>query len=512
MKLNRTENSIRNIFWGVISKFVMLLFPFLIRTIIIKSLGADYLGLNSLFTSILTVLNLAELGFSSAVVYNMYKPIAENDTDTVCALMSYYRKVYHVIGILVTVVGVALIPFLPHLINGSYPHEINITLLYLLFLANTSVSYFLFAYKNCILSAYQREDVISKITIVLKIIMYIMQIVVIIFFRNYYWYVVAMIICTIAINIITAIFSEKLYPQYQCRGEISKEKRKGIRKNIQGLMVGKLCMVSRNSFDNIFLSMFLGLQTVAIYGNYYYIMSAISGILTILMTSLSAGIGNSIAMESIEKNYKDMNMFVFIYAWISGWCAVCLFCLFQPFMQIWMGSKMLFPMIDVALICLYFYSLTMGDVRSQYSSAAGLFWENRKYVLAEALTNIVLNYFLGKLFGVHGIIAATLISILCINFVWGSAILFKYYFTKYRVGEFYRKHFFYFGVTIIVALMTYFLTILIHGNMYLRFIVSLLICCIVPNVMFYFVYRNREEFNEAKEFCIRALNLVHKKG
>ena len=276
-------------------------------------------------------------------------------------------------------------------------------------------------------------------------------------------------------------------------------------------MVGKVCMVSRNSFDSIFLSMFLGLQTVAIYGNYYYIMSAISGILTILMTSLSAGIGNSIATESMGKNYKDMNKFVFIYAWISGWCAVCLFCMFQPFMEIWMGSDMLFPMIDVVLICLYFYSLTMGDVRSQYSSAAGLFWENRKYVLVEALSNIVLNYILGKLFGVHGIVAATLISILLINFIWGSAILFKYYFKDYKVGEFYKKHFFYFGVAIIAAILTYSLTTLIHGNMYVRFITSAIMCCIVPNGIFYIVYRKREEFNEAKVFCSRAYNLIRKK-
>lgn len=512
MKLSRTENSIRNIFWGVISKFVMLFFPFIIRTILIKSLGADYLGLNSLFTSILTVLNLAELGFSSAVVFNMYKPIAENDADTVCALMAYYRKVYHIIGFCVTVVGVALIPFLPHLISGSYPQSINITALYLLFLANTSVSYFLFAYKNCILSAYQREDIVSKITIVLKIVMYAMQMAALLLFHNYYWYVIAMIINTVAINIVTAYYSDKIYPQYQCRGKISKEKRKHIRKNIQGLMVGKVCMVSRNSFDSIFLSMFLGLQTVAIYGNYYYIMSAISGILIILMTSLSAGIGNSIATESIEKNYRDMNKFVFIYAWISGWCAVCLFCMFQPFMEIWMGSDMLFPMIDVVLICLYFYSLTMGDVRSQYSSAAGLFWENRKYVLVEALANIVLNYILGKQFGVHGIITATLISILLINFVWGSAILFKYYFKDYNVVEFYKKHFFYFGVTILAAAITYFLTSFFQGNVYVRFIASAVLCCIAPNVVFYLIYHKRDEFKAAKEFGMHAFTLIRNRA
>lgn len=511
MKLNRTENSIRNIFWGVISRLVMLFFPFVIRTILIKSLGADYLGLNSLFTSILTVLNLAELGFSSAVVYNMYKPIAENDTDTVCALMTYYRKVYHTIGICVTVAGLLLIPFLPHLINGSYPESVNLTVLYVLFLANTSVSYFLFAYKNCILTAYQREDVISKVTIVLKIVMYIMQIGVLVVLRNYYYYVIVMIGCTVLTNTVTAYYSNKIYPQYRCRGEISEEKRMNIRKNIQGLMVGKVCMVSRNSFDSIFLSMYLGLETVAIYGNYYYIMSSISGILIILMTSLSAGIGNSVATESVEKNYKDMNKFVFIYAWISGWCAVCLFCLFQPFMEIWMGKDMLFPMIDVVLICLYFYSLTMGDVRSQYSSAAGLFWENRKYVLAEAISNIVLNCILGKLFGVHGIIVATCISILMINFVWGSAILFKHYFVHYRVAEFYKKHFFYFGVAIIATAVTYALTMLIPGNVYVRFGTSIVACCIIPNSIFYFVYKKKEEFKEAKQFAAKSIAIIRSK-
>lgn len=508
MKLDRTRNSLRNIFWGLVNKIVMLLFPFALRTVLIYSLGADFLGLNSLFTSVLTVLNLAELGFSSAVVFNMYKPIAENDTETICALMSYYRRAYYVIGVCVSVVGILLIPFLPYLIGGEYPQSVNIVLLYLLFLANTSVSYFLFSYKNCILTAYQREDIVSKITLALKIAMYILQMAALLVLKNYYLYVGAMILCTVLTNVVTAYYSDRIYPQYQCRGTIGKEKRSDIRRNIQGLMVGKVCMVSRNSFDSIFLSMFLGLKTVAIYGNYYYIMSAISGILTILMTSLSAGIGNSIATETVEKNYRDLNKFVFIYAWISGWCAVCLFCLYQPFMKIWMGPDMLFPMLDVILICLYFYSLTMGDVRSQYSSAAGLFWENRTYVLAEALTNLVLNYALGKLFGVHGIIAATLISILCINFVWGSAILFKHYFKDYSVLRFYGNHLLYFLVAIAAAVITYAVTCCLSANAYLQLIGGAVICCIVPNAVFFLAYRKRSEYKMAKEFTQKTLRIV----
>lgn len=505
MKLERTKNGIRNMIWGVLNRLVMIVIPFVLRTIFIYSIGAEYLGLNSLFTSILTVLNLAELGFSSAIVYNMYKPIAENDTKTICALMGYYRRVYRIIGTVVIIVGLVVIPFLDNLIKGDIPADMNLTVLYLLFLGNTAVSYFLFAYKNCILTAYQREDIISKINIVLKIVMYIVQTTLLIVFKSYYGYVICMIVNTIATNIITAYFSDKYYPEYQCKGKISDSKRKIIKKNIQGLMIGKLCMVSRNAFDNIFLSMFLGLNIVTIYGNYYYIMNAISGMLIIIMTSIGAGIGNSVATESLSKNYNDFKKFIFMYAWISGWCAVCLFCLFQPFMLIWMGKDLMFPMLDVILICIYFYSLTMGDVRSQYSTATGLFWENRIYVFFEALVNIVLNYFLGKIWGVHGIIFATWISIFFINFGWGSRVIYKYYFKEYKAREYYMAHMYYFFNAAVATVITYFITIKIPGDSILSLFVKMFICIVVPNIYFVFVYYKKKEFSDSKEFVVRNI-------
>ena len=256
MKLERTKNAIRNMLWGVLNRIVNIIFPFVLRTVFIYTLGSMYLGLNSLFTSILTVLNLAELGFSSAIVYNMYKPIAENDTESICALMNYYKKVYRVIGSIVLIVGVSLMPFLRYLINGECPKDINLSILYLLFLGNTVVSYFMFAYKTCILTAHQREDIISKVNIVLKLGMYFIQTISLIVFKSYYGYIICTILNTIFTNSITAFYSNKYYPQYQCKGDISLQRKLGIRKNIQGLMVGKICMASRNAFDNIFLSMF----------------------------------------------------------------------------------------------------------------------------------------------------------------------------------------------------------------------------------------------------------------
>lgn len=505
MRLDRAKNGLRNIFWGLISKVVSLLFPFAIRTVMVQTLGAEYLGLNSLFTSILTVLNLAELGFSTAVVFNMYKPIAENDKDTICALMNFYRKAYFVVGLVVLAVGLIMIPVLPYFVHGSYPANLDIVSLYILFLMNSAVSYFLFAYRGAILSAYQREDVVSKVNIVLRILMYSLQIASLIIWKDYYLFVVLMVVNTILTNVVIAYWSKRMFPEYKCKGELSKSLKSNIKRNIGGLMIGKVCLVSRNSFDSIFLSIFLGLTTVALYGNYYYIMNAVCGVLILLLNSMAAGIGNSIAMESEKKNYEDMKILVFLYSWISAWCMTCLFNLYQPFMTIWMGSDMLFPISYVALFCLYFYFLTMGDVRSQYASGAGLFWENRKYVIAEACANIVLNFILGKYFGVPGIICATLITILCINFFWGSAVLFKHYFKHHSVFEFYKMHFKYLAAALLAAGCTYLVTMNIVLDPMLELIADFFVCCVVPNIVLLVFHARSQEFKNAVVFLRQRL-------
>lgn len=202
--MSRTYNAVRNISWGIVQKIVTLLLPFITRTVLIKSLGADYLGLSGLFTSVLSLLSLTELGVSNAIISTMYKPIAEGDEETICALMNLYRKAYHVIGILIALLGISITPFLDRFIKGDLPIGVNIYVLYLIYLANTSISYFLFAYKNCLLVAHQRNDINSKIQTVLLIVQNIVQIVLVVFFKNYYCYVIVIPFITITTKIITA--------------------------------------------------------------------------------------------------------------------------------------------------------------------------------------------------------------------------------------------------------------------------------------------------------------------
>lgn len=489
MKLNRAKNAKRNILFGCLNKFVMIVFPFILRTVFISTLGIEYLGLNSLFSSILSVLSLSELGFSSAVVYNMYKPAAEGDTKTVCALLNFYRKVYRIIGCTILVIGIMLIPFLPRLIEGTVPPNINLVYLYLIYLANTVLSYFLFAYLSSIIVVYQRDDIVSIANIFMTSALNITQIIILVKIRNYYLYTIMLPIFTIINNIQIAYVVHRMFPGYKCIGKLPPKIISDIKIRVGGAFIGKACAVSRNAFDSIFISAFSGLAVTAMYNNYYYIISAITSFLSIISSSILGGIGNSVVTENVEKNYQDMTKINFLYMWLSGWCSICLMCLFQPFMEIWMGSELVLPLPVVILLCLYFYSLKIGDIRTIYVQANGLWWENRYRAIVEVICNIILNYFLGKTFGIYGIISATLITILVINFGYGSRIIFQYYFKEQDVKEYYYYHIKYMFVTIVIGFITYFICTLFQKNLLFVLLIRGVICCIIPNILYYIIYR-----------------------
>lgn len=505
MKLNKTKNTQRNIAYGLLNRVFTLLFPFVVRTFLIRYLGIQYAGLNSLFSSILQVLNLTELGFGSAVVYSMYKPIAENDEDSICALLNFYRRVYAIVGTIIFAVGLLLIPILPHLINGGYPADIDLYKLYIIYLINTCLSYWLFGYKNSLLNAHQRTDVLSKISSLTQGGLCLCQIVLLIVTRNYYVNILLMPFFTIANNLIIASVTKRVYPQYVCRGKPNKKQRKDINKKVSGLLVHKLCLTSRNTFDNILISAFLGLTITGLYGNYYTIMSSVVGFMAVMTSAMLAGVGNSIQTETTEKNYGDFLKFNFLYMWISGWCTVCLLCLYQPFMKIWMGAERLLPYSIVVLFCIYFFVLKMGDIRSVYLEAAGLWWENRYRAIIEALINLVLNFVLGKIFGLHGIIIATLIPLFFINFIGGSYVVFEHYFKNGKTGVYFRTQIKYAVCTFAVAALTYGICSFIHFGVYTDLIFRAMICLLLPNLLFFLLYRRTPEYSVAKQWIINKL-------
>lgn len=498
MNLDVMKNAKRNIIFGVVNKLVHILCPFATRTIIQAVLGAEYLGLNSLFASIISILSLSELGVGTAVVYHMYRPVAENDTGTVCALLNFYKRVYRGIGIVILVVGMALLPFLPYLISGTYPEGLNLILLYLIYLFNTSVSYFMYAYMSSLLVVYQREDINSSTNMMITLLLNGSQIVMLYVFQDYYLFTLMMPVFTIANNLRIAYMVRKMFPQYRAEGILSVNLVNDIKKRIGGAFLSKVCMVSRNAFDSIFVSMFLGLTVTAVYNNYYYIMQAVCTMLSVISSSFSGGVGNHVVTKSVEENFTELKMLNFIYMWIAGWCTICLFCLYQPFMELWMGEGMMFPMPVIALFCIYFYLLMTGDMITIYSSANGLWWYRRYVSMLEITVNLVLNFVLGKFLGIYGIIIATIITIFMCNFIWGIRITFKHYFQLTRLKEYYYYHLKYFLVTLFLCAVTYSLCLMLPDCHILgSFLLRMVLCIFLPNIGYVLIYRKSKIYNQS---------------
>lgn len=503
MRINVRKNTKRNLIFGVVNKAVLMIMPFVVKTVIRNTLGAEYLGLNSLFSSILQVLSVTEMGFSTAVIYNMYKPISEGDEAAVNALLNFYRKVYRVIGLCILAIGLLLIPFLPRLISGVYPEDANLTLLYLVYLSNSVVSYFLFSYLTSLLVAYQREDINSIANLVVHTALQACQIAVLYLTRNYYLFIALMPVFTIINNLWIAFIVKRMFPQYRCEGAIPKEKLDEIKKLVGGTFIQKACSVTRNSLDSICISAFLGLTLTGIYNNYYSIFHSVTVFIAIVGTSLMGGIGNHVATKSAKENYDELETVDFLYMTLSGWCTVFLLCLSQPFMALWMGKDMILPFAVVVEMCLYFYVSHLGDMKMLYTSANGLWWHHRWRSIIETVMNLCLNVGLGKLFGVYGIVAATIISLLSCNFVWGTEITFKLYFNGIAAQKYFRYQGFYFLINVVVCATTYLAASrLLFANTIITLLTRFAICIIIPGLIYLLVYRKYRLTSKAIRYLV----------
>lgn len=499
MKLERAKNTKKNIIWGMLTKILTIIIPFSVQTVFIRELGSEYNGLKGLFSSILQILNLAELGFGSALVFSMYKPIAEDDNESVCNLLNLYRKIYKVVGGIILLCGLLITPFLSLFIKDSPPDSINIYLVFILYLINTVLSYLFFAYKTSLLNAYQRIDVINIISLFSMLITSTFQIVELILTKNFYLYIIILIFNTIINNLCVYIYVSKKYPSIKPYGKVDSSVYNSLKKQIYGLAIGRICGVTRNSFDNLFLTAFLGLSITGMYSNYYYIFSNVIVILSVFTSAMLAGIGNSICCETVEKNYSDFILLDYIYMLISGWFSLCMLCLYQPFIKIWIGQEFLFDSLVPVLMTIYFYVVNMGNIRCLYSDAAGLWWENKNRVILEGIANILLNYFLGKYFGVYGIIVATCISIFIFGYGAAAFVLFRKYFEKKNLIKYFMAHILYFCVTLMIGCFSFLLCykIIVFDSVILDFLIKFLYCAFCIPLIYIIIYCRTKILKEA---------------
>lgn len=503
MKIERTKNATRNITFGVLLRIYQIAVPFLMRTALIYMLGVEYLGLHSLFASILHVLNLAELGVGNAMVYSMYKPIAEDDTASICALMRLYRLYYRIIGLVIAVAGLMLTPFIPKLIKGSVPADINVYILYLLNLGATCLSYWLFAYKNSLFMAHQRTDISSKVALAVNTMQYALQIVLLWIFHNYYFYIIIALATQAVTNVVTAVIATKMYPQYIPAGDLPKQQKKVISGRIRDLFTSKIGGVILSSSDTIVISSFLGLTMLAVYQNYYFILSSIISIVATVFQASMAGIGNSLLTESSEKNYRDLIKFTFLISWLSGVCACCFLNMFQPFIELWVGEQFMLSFGVVICLVVYYYFYELNQMMNTFKEAAGIWHHDRFRPLITAMVNLGLNLLTVKVLGVYGVVLSTVVSWLVVGMPWLLHNLFTYMFEKKYLWKYLRTVVGYGIVSFLACVITYGLCRFVAGNLVFRVFMCAVISAVVPNVFFYFVYSKRSEFAECVELVDR---------
>ena len=420
----------------------------------IKRYGTEYNGLGSLFASILQVLNLSELGFSNAVIFSLYKPISENNKEKISALMQLYKRVYNAVGIVIAISGLIICPFIKLFISGSYPAEVNVYILFIFFLLNSSLSYIFFGYRSAILVANQRSDIESKIQIVSNLICYSFELCVLLFTKNYYLYITCMIIGTVINNVLLYTVTNKYYKSDGIPQVLSKEEKKALYSNVGALFGHQLDTVVINSIDNIVISMFLGLNLLTIYNNYYYILSAVLSILILIANSFTASVGNSIATRTIDINYNNFISFEYLIGNLNTICTAMLMVFYQDFMLLWLGKDFVLELDIVVMIVFMFYVRQTRRAVLLYKNACGMWKEDALKPYISAFCNLFLNIALTKLIGLRGVVLSTIVCMVFIEFPWEGKVLYSGYF-KRTIHEYFAKQFSLLIQCIIITFVSY---------------------------------------------------------
>lgn len=510
--MSRSDNIKKNLTFNMIKFVTQLVLQFILRTVFIKLLSEEYLGLNGLFSNIFNFLNLAELGIGTAIVYSMYKPIADNDVEKIKALQNYYKKFYLIISCIVAGVGLIITPFIPYLMNGGTTVEINIYILYLMYLVNTLLGYYS-AHKRSLLFAYQRNDVENKIKTICIATMTILQILTLIVFKNYYVYFIITIIFTFMEGLIVNIVAKKMYPEIEGKSEpLDSITKKEITKNVSALSMHKIGGLVVFSTDNILISSLFGVAVLGVYSNYNLIITSLGSVFGVLINALTASIGNLICSQSTEYNYNRYKQINIIFFYLCSFCTVCLVCLFQPFMLFWTKKEsLMLEWSTVILIILSFYFTRMREGVGAYKSAAGLYWQDRWKPVAEALINFVVSIVLGLLIGINGIFIGTIVSTLLAPFWVEPKVLYKYYFDK-SPKNYFIKYIFNTLIMIGVSIVCYLICGLIPVGGIWLLLLKFAVCIVLSNLLLFPLYLPFKEFRDVLLIVKRLFLKIFKKN
>jgi O-antigen/teichoic acid export membrane protein len=497
---SRTTNTIYNFTSSIGGQLITIIMQFVVRTVFINTLGKSYLGINGLFSNILSMLSIAELGVGSAILYKLYEPIAKEDHHRIALLMKFYKTAYRVIGMAVAGVGLCLIPFLPNLINDYDKLEalhINIVFIFILYLLKSVSSYLFFAYKSAIVKANQKEYLLNIVSYAFTIGAGILQIVFLLIYPKFEVYVLIMVLQIILQNIICAKMSDKMYPYINEKTEdkISFTEVKGIFKDCAAIFLYKLNTVVLKATDNIVLSAFLGLEVVGMYSNYYVFYSTIHTLFNKIYNAVSHSLGNLHTGNNLKHEYKVFESVCLIAAILGGTACVGIAVVADEFVGVWIGSDWILPQPFSFLLGLELYTMAIRGALSRYRNTMGLFRQAKFRPLAGMIINLVVSVALVNIWGICGVLVGTIVADWT-TFMWfDPLIVHKYGFkSEFPVKRYFAKTVKYFAVIIVIGAADMFIcNNVLVGFGWLSVIVHGIICGItVPAALIALSIKNAE--------------------
>lgn len=505
---SRKANFIKNLFSGFITRIIMMILLFCVRTVFVYTLSKEYLGVNGLFSNILTVLSLAELGFGSAMIYSLYEPLANENHEKVLSIMNLYRKAYNVIGLIVIGAGLCVIPFLNDIVSNR-PNIQNFELIYVLYLLNTGLSYFSGAYKKSLLTADQKQYLVNLYANLFTFIRSVLQIIVLLVFKNFILYLVIQVLCTVLENLYCSMQVNKKYT-YMKNVKISKinsKEKNRIFKDVKALFLTRIGHIMLNGTDNLIISKFIGLAEVGVLSNYVLIIDSLTSLVNQICTAATAGIGNFIASNDNEANHTLFKNIEFLNYWIYSCCTLCLIFLLNPFIKIWIGKNYLFDIPIVIVLGINFFIAGICNVFWTFRSTLGLFVQGQYRAIIVGVVNVLLSVIFANYMGVFGVLIATTISRVCITLWYDPYIIYKHGFNK--SAKIYLKMYFRRILAMIVCVwLCIFFSQLIQINSLISLILfAVIVFCIINivNCLFFF------DTNEFKYYLSMGKSIIHKR-
>ena len=482
---------------GIILTIVM---NFIVRTVFVKTLGKAYLGIDGLFSNVLSMLSLADLGLGTAVIYKLYEPVAKGDEKRIRVLMGFYKSAYRVIGIVIALLGLALIPFLPYLINDYDKLEglnLSVPIVFILFLSRSVSSYLFTAYKSAIIGAHQKEYIINIIIYVFTILAGLAQVIFLCVYPNFLVYVLISVLQIILQNFACAYIANKKYP-YIKKKEPEKLPKDEIKEIIKDC--GALFIYSANSFvlkatDNIVLSTFIGIEIVGLYSNYYILYLAMNKLMSKLYDSLRHSLGNLHTEHNLKHEYEVFEAISLITAVLGSVVAIGLTCVSNEFVKVWIGSDWVISQPFALLLGLEMYTLAINKQMNRFRTTMGLFQQAKFRPVASMVINIVLSIILVKICGIHGVIIATIVANWTTMIWYDPYIIHKLGFkNEYPVSRYFLKLTKYTLIAVIIGIIDYlFCCYVFTGYGWFSVIVHSAVCGITVLAVFVITQRNKPE-------------------